>query len=52
MVNRMQHVTELIRDKRVLLENLSRVLLEREVLEADEFKRLVEEWKQQNTAAA
>jgi cell division protease FtsH len=52
MVNRMQHVTELIRDKRALLENLSRILLEREVLEADEFKRLVEEWKQQNTAAA
>ena len=48
----MQHVTELIRDKRALLDRLARILLEREVLEAEEFKRIVEEWKQQNTAAA
>jgi cell division protease FtsH len=43
MTERMQRVTELIRDKRALLDRIANLLLEREVLEADEFKRLVAE---------
>ncbi len=40
---RMRHVTELLRAKRALLDRLAGIVLEREVLEADEFKRLVAE---------
>src|SRR5262245_50491315 len=51
MSERMQRMTELIRAKRPLLEKLAAILLEREVLEADEFKRVVEEWKREHAAA-
>ena len=44
MAERLQRVTELLRVKRPLLDRLASVLLEHEVLEADEFKRLIEEW--------
>jgi cell division protease FtsH len=50
MTERMQRVTELIRARRPLLDRLSGLLLEREVLEAEEFKRLVEEWKRRAAA--
>jgi cell division protease FtsH len=50
MAERMQRVTELIRANRPLLDRLAAIVLEREVLEADEFKRLVAEWKQQQPA--
>jgi ATP-dependent Zn protease len=43
IAERMQHVIELLRTKRALLDRLSSIVLEREVLEADEFKRLVAE---------
>jgi len=49
MAERMQRVTELIRAKRSLLDRLSSLLLEREVLEADEFKQAVETWKPTDT---
>ena len=47
MAERMQRVTELIRAKRVLLDRLANLLREREVLDGDEFKQIVEEWKQE-----
>jgi cell division protease FtsH len=47
MAERMQRVTELIRTKRPLLDRLASQLLEREVLEAEEFKRIVDEWQPQ-----
>jgi cell division protease FtsH len=50
MAARMQRVSELIRSARPLLDRLSRLLLEHEVLEADEFKRIVAEWKQTGAA--
>src|SRR5215470_12094864 len=50
MAERLQRVTELIRANRPLIDRLSGVLLEREVLEADEFRRIVEEWKQTHAA--
>jgi cell division protease FtsH len=50
MTERMQRVADLIRAKRPLLDRLSGLLLEREVLEAEEFKRIVEEWKQRAAA--
>ena len=46
MAERMQRVTELIRDKRALLDRIAAILLEREVLEAEEFQRLVAESSQ------
>ena len=50
MAERLQRVTELLRVKRPLLDRLANVLLEREVLEADEFKRLIEEWSRTGAA--
>jgi len=52
MAERMQHVTELIRSKRTLLDRLAAIVLEREVLEADEFKRIIAEWEAQRRTAA
>jgi cell division protease FtsH len=52
MSERMAHVTELIGVHRALLDQVAGVLLEREVLEAEEFRRLVSEWKQRQAAAA
>ena len=52
MADRMQHVTELIRDKRALLDRLSALLLEREVLEGDEFKRIIAESSQNGAKPA
>ena len=46
MSDRMQRVTQLIRDKQALLDRIATLLLEREVLEAGEFKRIVAEWTQ------
>jgi cell division protease FtsH len=45
MAERMQRVIELIRAKRALLDRVAGILMEREVLEAEEFKRVVEEWE-------
>jgi cell division protease FtsH len=50
MAERMERVNELMRDNRPLLDQIAALLLEREVLEADEFKRLVEAWKQSAAA--
>jgi cell division protease FtsH len=50
MAERLQRVTEVIRAHRTLIDRLADVLLEREVLEGDEFKRIVEEWKQTHAA--
>jgi cell division protease FtsH len=52
MNERMQHVSDVIRAHRALLDQIAGLLLEREVLEAVEFKRLVTEWKQRQAAAA
>jgi cell division protease FtsH len=52
MAERLQRVTDLIRANRPLLERLADVLLEREVLEAQEFNRIIAEWKAGKTAAA
>jgi cell division protease FtsH len=50
---RMEHVVELLRAKRALLDEISNLLLEREVIESEEFERLVAEHdKQQRGAAA
>lgn len=43
MSDRMQRVTQLIRDKRALLDRIASQLLEREVLEGAEFQRMVAE---------
>jgi len=40
---RMAHVTKLLKAKRPLLEKISQLLLEKEVVEADEFHRVIEE---------
>ena len=50
MAERMERVSELMRDNRPLLDQIASLLLEREVLEAEEFKRLVETWKQRAAA--
>ncbi|MGH7786752.1 MAG: ATP-dependent zinc metalloprotease FtsH [Candidatus Binatia bacterium] len=51
MSERLERVTALLRTHRPLLDRLAALLLEREVLEAEEFLRLVEEWKVQAAAA-
>ena len=38
---RLAHVDRLLRDKRPLLDRVSAVLLDREVIEGDEFQRLL-----------
>jgi cell division protease FtsH len=40
---RMAHVTKLLKSKRPLLEKISQLLLEKEVVESDEFLRIIEE---------
>jgi cell division protease FtsH len=44
---RMELVIELVRTKRPLLDRLASLLLEREMLEADEFNRMLKEFEQQ-----
>ncbi len=43
MEQRLERVEQLIRSKRELIDSLAEVLLEKEVIEADEFERLIEE---------
>jgi cell division protease FtsH len=43
MEQRMERAVRLIREKRALVESLAVILLEKEVIEADEFARLVDE---------
>jgi cell division protease FtsH len=52
MSDRMQRVTALIRERRALLDQIANLLLEREVLEAEEFKRIVAEWVQNGAKPA
>ncbi len=51
MASRMQRVEALLREHRALLERLANLLLEREVLEAEEFLREVEAGKQRRAAS-
>jgi cell division protease FtsH len=39
---RLEHVVQLLRDKRPLLDRLAALLLEKEVLEGEEFARIVQ----------
>ena len=52
MADRLARVEALLREHRPLLDHLATLLREREVLESEEFQRIVEEWKASRTLRA